>query len=100
MPPLTRIRHPALHALRFGRRKHFCAAKRANLLVRTLDHSVAFARLARLDLAVRSEPKALFSARFRFHFGHFASPRAKAAPWAASKNRHGSPLAGRFRAAR
>src|SRR5437762_12835323 len=72
--PPSRVRHPALDALGFGGAQGRGAAQLADLLVGTLDHAVALARLAVLDLAARGEPEALFGARFRLHFGHFASP--------------------------
>src|SRR3954463_3565858 len=72
--PSLRVRHPALDALGFGGAHRRGAAQLTDLLVRALNHAVALARLAVLDLAGRGEPKALFGARFGLHFGHFASP--------------------------
>src|SRR3954466_16203763 len=89
--PSLRVRHPAIDALGFGGAHRRGAAQLTDLLVRALDHAVALARLAVLDFAARGEPEALFGARFRLHFGHFASPWDAEVP-VAFQGRHGMPL--------
>src|SRR5437762_10970452 len=69
-----RVGHPALYALGFGGAHGRGAAQLANLLVRALDHAVAFASLAMFDFAARGEPEPLLGARLGLQFGHFASP--------------------------
>src|SRR5438046_1574754 len=88
--PSLRVRHPALDALGFGGAHRRGAAQLTDLLVRALDHAVALARLAMLDLAARGEPEALFGARFGFQLGHFASPWGTR-PRSLFEGRHGMP---------
>src|SRR3954468_12738038 len=49
---------------------------------------MALARLAGLYFSARGEPKALFGARFRLQFGHFASPMAAKAASLREPPRH------------
>src|ERR1700688_4562267 len=71
-PPLCRVGHPAADALGFGRRHDLRSPKLADLLVGSLDHAVALAGLAVLELAVGSEFEALLRARLCLQLGHFA----------------------------
>src|SRR5271167_4255440 len=55
-----------------GLEQHVGAAQLTNLLLRALDHAVAFAGLGVEDLASAGHLEALFGARFGLHLGHLA----------------------------
>src|SRR3954463_3332729 len=62
---------------------------------------MALAGLAVLDFAVRGEAEALFGARFRLQFGHFASPEAALRPQSRCKPpRHALTPGGFFKRGR
>src|ERR1700722_17231421 len=61
-----------LDVVAVGLEQHVGAAKLTNLLLRALDHAVAFARLRIEDLSGPRHLEALFSARFGLDLGHLA----------------------------
>ena len=71
-PALPRVGHVLLDDLGIAIVEDAGAARFLDELGRALDHAVTLARLARLDFAGRGHLEALFSARFGFHFWHFA----------------------------
>src|SRR5580693_505755 len=61
-----------LDVVAVGLEQHAGAAKLTNLLLRPLDHAMAFSALGGHDFAGGSHLEALFGARFGLQLGHLA----------------------------